>query len=279
MIIERSLDLVNASGDPFSADLRYREGPGALPAVIICHGFTAHKDWGPFPYFGQRFAERGFASIVVNFSHNGIGRTPGRFSELQKFERNTIGKEVEDLRAAVDAVTGSRAGTEIIDTGRVAVVGHSRGGGVAILEASHDARVKVVAAWSTIATFYRYTEHQREEWEQRGFHSISIKGSPSRLRYGVDVLRDLEEGKKAYDLHDAVRRLRVPLLLVHGGADMSVRSAEAEELYEVSDKSRTELVILDKVGHSYGAKHPFTESTPAVDEVVDMTARWITQHL
>jgi len=279
MIIERRLDLANASGDPFSADLRYREGEGALPTVIICHGFTAHKDWGPFPYFGQRFAERGFASIVLNFSHNGIGDTPGRFSELRKFEKNTVGKEVEDLRAVVDAVTGSREGMEVIDPARVAVAGHSRGGGVAILEASHDLRVKAVAAWSAVATFYRYTQHQRDEWEKKGFHPISIKGSPSRLRYGIDVLRDLEDGKTAYDLHDAVRRLRVPLLLVHGAADMSVKSTEAEELYEVSDKSRTELVILDKVGHSYGAKHPFTESTPAVDEVVAMTARWFTQHL
>ena len=107
---EVSFTVTNSSGDAFTGDLRYPAGHSGLPVVLVCHGFTAHKDWGPFPYVGRRLAERGFASIVFNFSHNGIGKNSRRFSELEKFSRNTIGKELEDVTGVVDALTGRRLG-------------------------------------------------------------------------------------------------------------------------------------------------------------------------
>ncbi len=264
----------NSSGDLIAGDIRYAEGAQRVPLIIVCHGFTAHKDWGPFPYFGRRFAGLGFASAVFNFSHNGVGPGSARFNEPAKFSVNTIGKELEDVRGLLDAVREERLGGGIVDPGRIGIVGHSRGGGVAILAAAGDRRLCGVAAWGTVATFYRYGPHQREAWERDGYLPVTVRGIRTRLRFGIDVLRDLEANREAYDIGRAVRSLAVPLLLVHGAADASVRTSEPESLYAQADQAKTELVILEGTGHSFGAKHPYRQRSEAVDRLVELTARW-----
>jgi dienelactone hydrolase len=276
---EVPVTVTNSSGDAFEGDLRYPAGKSRLPVVMVCHGFTAHKDWGPFPYIGKRLAERGLASIVFNFSHNGIGRNPRRFSEPEKFSRNTIGKELEDVAGVVNALTRGKLGGDVIESSRIGIMGHSRGGGLAILSASLDARLSCVATWSGVATFYRYTEHQKTVWERDGYLPVTIRGSRTKLRYGLDVLRDLEVNKDRYDLHAAVRALNVPLLIVHGREDLSVRASEARELYEVADPKMTTLVMLEGVGHMYGVSHPFSGQSAILDHIIDTTANWFHSHL
>jgi dienelactone hydrolase len=274
VVLESPFSLRNESGDGITGDLRYAEGGAGLPLLIVCHGFTAHKDWGPFPYFGRRFAELGFASAVFNFSHNGMGPGSKRFTELEKFSRNTIGKELEDIRALLLAAKAGRFGAGRIDASKIGIVGHSRGGGVAILSASRERDIRGVAAWSTVATFHRYTPHQREAWEREGFLPVTVRGLRTRLKLGIEVLRDLEANREVYDLPRAVRALRVPLLLVHGAADVSVRPAEPESLYAVADRSKTEFVLVEGTGHTFGAKHPYRHGSPALDHLLELTARW-----
>jgi len=127
VVIESPFNLRNESGDTIAGDLRYAEGGTGLPLLILCHGFTAHKDWGPFPYFGRRFAGLGFASAVFNFSHNGMGPGSKRFNELEKFSRNTIGKELEDIRALLRGAEEGGFGEGRIDPSRIGIIGHSRG--------------------------------------------------------------------------------------------------------------------------------------------------------
>lgn len=279
MIVEHPFQIQNSSGDIITGDLRYKKSNVQRSVIIICHGFTAHKDWGPFPYFGRRFAEFGFASIVFNFSHNGIGKNPTRFTEFEKFSRNTIGKELEDVQAIVDAVSSGEIGDGIVNPSRIGIVGHSRGGGIAIVSASLDKRIRSVAVWSGISTFFRYTKHQQEVWEKQGYIPVTIKSSSTRLRFGIEVLRDLDANREAYNIPRAVHKLDVPLLLVHGKVDVSVKPIEAQELYDVADKSRTDLILLDHVGHMYGAKHPLKEPNPTIEHITDITARWFKLHL
>ena len=276
---ESPFQIQNRSGDLIGGNVRCLQGTRPDAAVIICHGFTAFKDWGPFPYFGRRFAENGFLSVTFNFSHNGIGSNPRKFTEFEKFSKNTVGMEIEDLRAIVDALSGGSLPDAESPVRCIGVVGHSRGGAVAILGASEDERIRAVAAWATVATMYRYTDHQKELWERQGYLPVSLRSTRTRLRFDREVLRDLEAHRERYDVERAMRRLKIPVLLLHGRADVSVRPEEATRLFEASDKTRTELVLLDRAGHTFGAKHPFRGDHPMIDHVVDLTANWFTHHL
>lgn len=279
MMVELPFRIRNSSGDAIAGDVRYVDDGGHRPLVIVCHGFTAYKDWGPFPFLGWKFAEEGFASVVFNFSHNGISGDFKRLEDGERFSRNTITKELEDLGAVIDAIESGEIGEGRIEKSRIGVAGHSRGAGIAILHSSLDARVKAVAAWSTISTFHRYTEHQKELWEQQGFLPVTIRSVKTKLRYGIEMLRDLEAHREMYDLVGAVRRLKVPMLLVHGEADVTVKPAEAEKLFEASDKSKTELVMIEHAGHMFGVKSGSAKSTPEIEHVVELTARWFHRHL
>jgi pimeloyl-ACP methyl ester carboxylesterase len=268
----------NGSGDVIRGDLRYTERGQNLPAVIVCHGFTAHKDWGPFPFIGRRLAEYGFASLVFNFSHNGIGKDFRKFSEFEKFSRNTVGKEIEDVEAIVQALSDGEIAGGIVDRSWLAVMGHSRGGGIAILSARRDQRLKAVAAWSTVATFHRYSEHQKHVWERDGYLPVTIRGTRTRLRYGIEVLRDLEANMASYDLHAAVRSLKVPLLLVHGTEDLAVRPAESKGLYGDADPRIARLIMIEGAGHMFGASHPFRGRYQVLEQVIHITEQWFHSH-
>ena len=278
-MVERAFRIRNASGDVITGDLRYVEDGRIKPVLVVCHGFTAHKDWGPFPFFGRRFAELGFASVVFNFSHNGIGDDFRKFTEFEKFSRNTIGKELEDLLSVLDAIVDGGLAGGAGDAKRIGLVGHSRGAGVAILCASNDRRVKALAAWSTVSTFFRYTQHQKEMWEQEGSLPVTIRSMKTKLRYGIEVLRDLEANKEKYDLVRAVHRLNVPLLLVHGEEDISVRPAEAKNLFDASERSRTELILVPHAGHMFGVRAGSTKSTATIEQITDVTAQWFHLHI
>ena len=276
-VLETPFTVQGGTGDPVRGDLRRPRGEGPFPLVLVCHGFTAHKDWGPFPFIGRALARAGFASAVFNFSHNGMAPPFRRFTELEKFSRNTIGRELADVRALLDAARGGKFPGA--DASRIGIMGHSRGGGVALVAASADAGIRAVVGWGTIATFHRFTAHQRQAWERDGFLPVTVRGVRTRLRYGIEVLRDLEANAGAYDIRRAAAMLRAPLLLVHGEADVSVKPEEARTLLEAAQSAKATLEVIPGTGHAFGAEHPFAGSTPALDRAIRATIDWFRMYL
>jgi len=283
-IVEQPFELKTPSGAELYGDLRLGNDEsgrkqGRLPAVIVCHGFKAYKDWGPFPAIGRHLADAGFVSIVFNFSHNGIGKEFRKFSEYEKFFSNTVSLELEDVETVLNAILRGQIGPESIDASRIGIIGHSRGGGVAIVKASEEGRIKAVAGWSTVSHFDRYTEGQRNRWRTKGFLGTSSGGSESLFKIGTALLDDLEENAERLDIELAVQRLQKPLLLIHGTSDLPVPIEEASRLYEISDKLMTEYVVLEGVGHMYGARHPYREPAPEMTHVLELTSAWFHKHL
>jgi dipeptidyl aminopeptidase/acylaminoacyl peptidase len=273
MLVERPFRLTNASGDIVRGDLRYRDDGVLKPLILICHGFNTNKDWGPFPYIGKRLAEEGFCTIVFNFSHNGVGEG-GFFSEYDRFARNTPGKELIDVQAILDSVTGGETGAGVADTGRIGMAGHSRGGGISILTAAGDKRVKSIVAWATISAFLRYTSGERERWIRTGYFPLRYGLSRTLLRYEVSVLHDLEKNAERYNLFRGIRSLKIPVLFVHGSDDDIVSSEEARELFEVADKANTRFLLIPGAGHTFGVEHPFRGTTAETETMITQTIDW-----
>lgn len=283
-IVEQLFELTTPSGAKLYGDLRLRNDgsetqTGKLPALVVCHGFKAYKDWGPFPAIGRHLADAGFVSIVFNFSHNGIGRGFRTFSEHEKFYGNTVSLELEDVETVLHAISRGQFGSGCIDVSRIGIIGHSRGGGVAIVKASEDGRIKAVAGWSTVSHFDRYTEGQRKRWRARGFLGPSHGSPQSLFKVGTALLDDLERNAERLNIENAVQHLQKPLLLVHGTTDIPVPIEEANRLYEISDKLITEYVVLEGVGHMYGARHPYKEPAPIMTHVLELTSAWFHKHL
>ncbi len=282
-IIERAFQVSTPSGVELYGDIRWKEGMSdsagrKLPVIIVCHGFKAFKDWGPFPAIGRYFAESGFVSIVFNFSHNGIGKNFRKFSEREKFSVNTFSLELEDVNSILDAISMDRIDCRFMDSSKIGIVGHSRGGGIAIIKAREDKRIKAVAAWSTVSHFDRYTEAQRKRWREKGYVGLPSINPESLFRLRTDLLDDLEKNGERLNIKNAVHYLGKPLLLIHGTADLPVPIDEVKSLYEISDKTMTELILLEGIGHMYGARQPYVKPASAMSRVLELTTAWFHKH-
>lgn len=272
------LELVSDEGLPVRADVLVPGGEGPFPVVVVVHGFKGFKDWGMFPPTARLLAERGLASVRMNVSRSGIGDDPQEFTELERFAGNTPGREVADVRRVLDAVAGGAAGPRV-DTARIGLLGHSRGGGVVLLAAAGDARVGAVVTWASIATFQRYTERARREWRVRGRLDVPNARTGQMMWLDVSVLDDLEANAAAYDVEAACRTLTVPFLALHGELDEAVDPSESERLHGWCGSAVKELRRVPRTGHTFGAVHPWAGPTPAWERVAGATADWFDAHL
>ena len=278
-VVETSFTLRNSFGDPISGELRYVPRGGNQPAIIICHSLMAFKDWGFFPYSAAKIAQAGFVAVTFNFSLNGVVAHGNRITEFSKFERNTFSRELHDLKIVTDTVQRNDFGVQGLDTDRLALLGHSRGGGESIVFSSMDDRVRALVTWSAISTFDRWTIRQKEKWSNLGYLPLAKDSTVSPLRLGIQLLNDYTQQSDRLDITKAASSLRIPWLLLHGKADVIVGSREAETLYASSNKLQTQLVLLDHVGHLYNAASPEEDHYQTFNSILDLTTHWLQQKL
>jgi pimeloyl-ACP methyl ester carboxylesterase len=158
----------------------------------------------------------------------------------------------------------------------VGLIGHSRGGGVAILQAARDPRVKALVTWAAVAGFQRYSSEELARWRRDGRIDVVNARTGQVLPMGPDALEDLESNAGGtLDVLAAAGRVTVPWLIVHGSADESVPSEEASLLARASGSVRTETLTVDGAGHTFGARHPWAGSTPELESVVSRTAHFL----
>ncbi|HEY7683193.1 MAG TPA: alpha/beta fold hydrolase [Gemmatimonadales bacterium] len=261
---------------PLLIDVRSSDRASPRPAVVIVHGFKGFKDWGMFPALAERVARAGFAAVSVNLSGSGVD-DHGRFAFPERFGHNTFSAELADIGRVLSALGEARL--ELPPTSQVGLVGHSRGGGMAILAASRDPRVHALVTWSAISTVDRWPG-QGAEWRKKGRLDVTNTRTGEVLPLYTDVLDDVEGRGKELDIRDAARRLAIPWLLLHGGDDASVPVEEARALAEAAAPSHPpRVIILPGAGHTFGAVHPFAGMTPDLAMAFDETLKWFGRHL
>ncbi|MCX7834031.1 MAG: alpha/beta hydrolase fold domain-containing protein [Ignavibacteria bacterium] len=269
MILE-TIKIKNKRKSYLLTDIRYPENISEnCPIFIFAHGFKGFKDWGCFPYMLEKIAETNVFCVSFNFSYNGIGETDlDEFTRLDLFAKNTLSRELEDLSAIIDYFDNNKENFKKYNFENLVLCGHSRGGGIAILKASVDKRVKKLITLSAVSTFHRYTEKQKEEWERKGYLEVLNTRTRQLMKMNYTFLEDLEKNRERLDIQQAVKKINCPFLIIHGTEDLSVDFSEAEELYRLSNKSTTKLIPIEKTGHTFGTVHPFLDTTPFLERVI-----------
>jgi dienelactone hydrolase len=267
--------VAGALGD-ILVDVRGGGRTSERPGVLVLHGFKGFKDWGMFPPFSERLAQAGFLVATPNLSGSGVDDT-GEFSRPERFGHNTFSAELEDVSRLIDALMTGHLGAHAPSS--LALVGHSRGGGVAILQTARDSRIQALVTWAAISTVVRWPEAQRTSWRAAGRTDIQNARTGQILPLYPDVLDDIEQHAATLDILGAAGQIRVPWLLVHGTKDESVPFAEAERLKSAAKHPSTQLLAIPGGGHTFGAAHPWYTSTPDLDTVFDQTLAWLTVHL
>lgn len=265
---KKPLILHNSSGESFTADVHFVEEFLPAPIVIYSHGFLGFKDWGFTPYVADKFAESGFIFVRFNFSHNGIGENSNKITEFDKLAKNTISKQLEDLSSVVDYVLSSEF--EIPNNGQVFLLGHSGGGGISVIKASEDERIKALGLWASIATFKRYSKNQIKKLKENGYIFVNVPDSTIWVRIDKVVYEDFVQNQGRYDIINAISKLKIPILIIHGTADVIVPVIEAEQLRR-ANPIYSKLVLIPGATHLFNIKHPMDKPSEQINKVIEET--------
>jgi uncharacterized protein len=275
-----NFQLVNRWGYPVNIDFfPVQSSAKDLPLLIFCHGFKGFKDWGGFPYMMNKISGSGISAVSFNFSLNGVSiKNPSEFTRLDLFAQNTFSQELEDLGFIIEHFYNNSKEFNI-NKNKIAVAGHSRGGGIAILKANEDKRIKCLITLASVSDFNRYSEEHKKRWRKRGYFEV-INTRPNQLmRINSTLLDDLEKNISRLDIPAAIKYLRIPILIIHGKEDLSVKFEEGEILYKNSNKATTEFFPVKNTGHTFGIVHPFKGSTKAFESVIEKMIMFLKKNL
>lgn len=279
MIEKINIYIPSPGGFTIDTDIIINRSDEIAPVVIFAHGFKGFKDWGGFPYMMNRLSEAGFTAVSFNFTHNGVEKqSPVDFTRLDLFAENTHTKELADLRTVIDYVYNN-AEKFNGDKDKIALMGHSRGGGAVILAASEDKRIKSLVTLASVATVNRYTEEQKKRWKDTGYIEIPNTRTNQMMRMNKLFLDDIEANSGKLDITKAAGNIKIPWLIIHGREDLAVKYTDAEKLYENSNKDSATLNIIDNTGHTFGAVHPFKGTTKAFDGAISESIKFLKRTL
>lgn len=260
--IKKNILLSNRDHKKFLADAFYQAGEEKLPLLIFAHGYKGYKDWGAWDLMAEQFAAAGFFIVKFNFSHNGTTlEKPGEFADLEAFGENNFSRELLDYEAVLDYFLKSTC----VDKNRVALMGHSRGGGIAVIKAFEDERVKALVTLAGVSNFrYRFPYQQRlEEWKKNGVMFSENKRTGQQMPHYYQFYEDFQENEERFNIQFAAQHLEKPFLIIQGAADDAVKDKEAFLLHEWCKTS--ELLLVENANHTFGAKEPWTENTLPTD--------------
>jgi len=253
-----------------------------LANVIICHGYKGFKDWGFFPHAAERISEAAHV-ITFNFSHNGVGERMDEFSELDKFATNTYTKELEDLDTLVRLVQEGALPVDpaVYDAPRSAklpliLLGHSRGGGVSLVEAfDHPERIAGVISWNGVTNLDLFSENEKEEMRTRGRTYVMNARTKQQMPLDAVILEDLVANRERYDIIGRAPSCPVPIALIQGTEDHDKLRKGSERLLGVQPE--TLYIPIQGGDHTFKARHPFQGETEPLRAAIEASLNVIRQ--
>lgn len=269
--------IANNIGEAVSFDITIKENSNQnkLPIIFLLHGFKISKNWGFFPYLANKFADNGFIFCKFNFSTNGYTEASDKIIDFEKFARNTITQDLLDALLIFDSFNNKQLDIPGIFyerwNGEIYLLGFSKGGGIAILSANERSYVNKIALWSSIYTFDRYTNRQKQEWKKNGFIETRDFRNDMNIKIYSSYLEDLEQNINKYNLKQRIRDLKIPILALHCKQDFTVPVKEIYENIDFNYNKNVELYLINHCGHSLGTMFPYTNPGIILEEAISKT--------
>jgi uncharacterized protein len=262
--------------------------------VIPLSGYQGLKGLQP-ARFARALVPHGY--VCLAFDYRGFGRSQGQRGRLVPQE------QVEDARAAISFMET----VPEVDPGAISLIGWALGGGVAIVTAADDPRVRCVVAMNAIGDGERSVRFMHDEASFQALldriradrRTRSVEGK-SELVHPFDIVRldpltkeyvdaelvpepgfgsevSLESADLLFRFRpaDVVERIAPrPLLLVHGQDNRLHSVHESHDLYAHAREPKR-LELLDGSGHTDW----MFDDHPVFRQVIELTHAFMNEAL
>lgn len=227
--------------------------------VIVCHGFNENKDKELIKRFCEVLNNEGFNAFRFDFSGN--GESEGNF------ENSYFTKEADDLNSVIDFFSERNY---LIKS----VIGYSTGGTVTILHAARDRRIKSIILIAPRIHPSKSTMAKKMEKKYNKPLAQIIK-NPS-IKYPITI--EYRNGRRSFsrkyveelerlDVTDYLRKIKVPILMLHGNRDQIVDIGETEKAFEAANRPKG-FIEVD------GADHTFSNEKQ-MKEMISKALHWL----
>ncbi|MFT7034013.1 MAG: pimeloyl-ACP methyl ester carboxylesterase [Cyclobacteriaceae bacterium] len=262
---------------PFLSDVRYLSNGKAKPIILLIHGFKGFKDFMYFNLLADLLCDTGFVVVKMNLSHNGT--TPDQpvdFADLEAFGNNNYTIELGDIGVMLDHIENSdfKVDKEELDLNKIYLMGHSRGGGISIVKASEDNRIKKLITLASVSSLTSVMPVSViEEWKKAGVHYVFNGRTKQSMPLYYQLAEDYLANKDRFNVLECEKKLKIPHLIIHGNKDETVSVDAAVEIKEKCKNGK--LVVIKEATHTFGGFHPYTRKTLpkhaaiALEEIID----------
>lgn len=277
--------LTTATPDyPIALDVYTPEQQQKMPlsVVVFMHGFKGFKDWGHWGTMAKYFVEANLAFVKFNFSHNGTTvDQPTEFADLEAFGRNTFSRELADAVVVLEWLSATSLAPLQLNTDDLTLIGHSRGGPIALITALEQRKVKRVVTWAGVHELnYRWVDQpqQLQEWKEQGVQYLLNGRTGQQMPLFYSLYEDYQHHQNRLSVAQTLEQLDKPYLIVHGTDDPAVSAQSAAYLHERARKS--ELLYIEGGNHVFGGKHPYeVTQLPADSQIlVQRTLQFIQEN-
>lgn len=254
-----------------------------VPLLLILHGFKGFRNYSFLPWIAQSASQLGIMSVRMDYSLNGMKGTSWMVQDTDAFARNTISREVDDVHDLISAIEQYDEFAFVRERwdGRLFIIGHSRGGGIAqivtreLLATSPTRRVRTVVL-NSVGTWLRWTARQRETWEREGGMTFTNERTGQQLRMNTSYIDDLERNADRLSLVTAATACGSALHFIHAEADLTVPLSEIHALRETS-QCVASLTVISNTTHTFGMTHPVDRITPGLVDMITHASSWLLQ--
>ncbi len=236
-------------------DCQIPEDPVAM--IVFIHGYKGFKDWGGWNLMQNYFAENKIGVLKFNLSHNGgTINNPIDFDDLDAFGLNRYSYELNDTRLIVEEAH-RLIHQELELNIPLHLIGHSRGGGIAVLEGSQNDKIDKIVSWagiSDIESRFPTDENEIEDWRRAGVRTVLNGRTNQEMPHYFSFYEDFIEHQEELSIQAACESLKKPILQIHGDMDLAVSISEG---LAVSQWTDTEVKVIKGSGHTFEMSHPW----------------------
>ena len=262
MKILKNFPITGKHNKSISTDLYFNQTNKQKPLVIFCHGYKGYKDWGAFELMSLNFLKADMALLKFNFSHNGCTlNQPIDFPDLEAFGNNNYIKELDDLESIINWICNAKEFKNEIDINNITLIGHSRGGAIAVLKAAEDLRIKKLITWAALCDLNRAMFHEGadlEQWKEDGVLYVLNGRTKQKMPHYIQFYNNFIKNKTRLSVENAAKKIMIPHLIIHGDNDLSVPFQHAQNLHRWNTTSK--LIVVPKSNHVFGASQPWTKT-------------------